>query len=209
MSVQGTAEWLLERCGKVTASRVCDVMSKGRGSEPSTARRNYLAQLVAERLTMQIEPTFTNAAMQWGTDNEPIARACYEMAKEVMVDQVGFVPHPMLKWAGASPDGLVGDVGLVEFKCPNTATHIDYLLAGEVPPKYKPQMAWQIICAEREWCDFASFDPRMPDDMQLFIVRYNPSLEYLREVSDAVNAFLLEVESTIAKLKEVTNGKAL
>jgi putative phage-type endonuclease len=192
----------MERCGKVTASRIADILAKTK-SGPSASRQNYLAQLVAERLTMTVEPSFTNAAMQWGTDHEPIARAVFEIATSLTVNEGGFINHPTIDMAGASPDGLISDDGLLELKCPNTATHIDYLLKGEVPPKYKPQMAWQIICTERKWCYFGSFDPRMPDSLQLFVVKYEPTMEYLNEVTAEVVSFIAEVDETVRKLEAI------
>lgn len=199
---QGSPEWLMERCGKVTASRVADILAKTK-SGPSTSRQNYLAQLVAERLTLTIEPTFTNAAMQWGTEHEPIARALFEVETGLTVNECGFIQHPTIDMAGASPDGLIGDDGLIEIKCPNTATHIDYLLAGVVPQKYKPQMAWQILCTGRLWCWFASFDPRMPEDLQLFMVKYEPTPEYLADVTSEVVAFIAEVDETVDRLEKI------
>jgi putative phage-type endonuclease len=148
---QRTEEWFEQRAGKVTASRVSDVIAKTK-SGYSASRANYLAQLVAERLTGKPAESYSNAAMEWGTVTEPYARAAYESKADVLVDEVGFVLHPSIEFSGASPDGLVGDVGLLEVKCPNTATHIDYLLGKVVPPKYKPQMAWQLACTKRESC---------------------------------------------------------
>ena len=206
-AAQGSPEWLLERCGKVTASRVADILAKTK-SGPAASRQNYLAQLVAERLTLTVEQGFTNAAMQHGTEHEPIARALFEVSTGLTVDEVGFVPHPTIDMAGASPDGLVGDDELIEIKCPNTATHIDYLLADVVPAKYKPQMAWQLLCTGRKRCHFASFDPRMPEDLQLFLVLYEPTAEYLAEVTAEIVAFIAEVDSTVAKLEAIQQKKA-
>ena len=137
---QQTPEWFAQRAGKVTASRVADVMAKVKSGE-AAGRANYRAQLVAERLTGTAAESYSNAAMQWGTDTEPYARMAYEAATGNLVLETGFVLHPEIGFSGASPDGLIGNDGLVEIKCPNTATHIDYLLASTVPEKYKPQMA--------------------------------------------------------------------
>lgn len=207
MTTQGSAEWFAERLGCVTASRVADVIATTK-SGPSASRQNYLAQLVAERLTGTVEPTYTNGAMQWGTDTEPLARAAYEIETDTMVEQVGFVKHPEILQSGASPDGFVGEHGLVEIKCPNTATHIDYILTGKVPAKYKPQMAWQIACTGRMWCDFVSYDPRMPTDLQLFIVRFNPDMGDIVELEDKVRDFLKDVDVTVRRLERRRgNGK--
>jgi putative phage-type endonuclease len=199
---QGTPEWFAERLGKVTASRVSDVLAKIKSGE-AAARSNYRAELVAQRLTGYMEEGFTNAAMQHGNEYEKFARAQYEIKKDVMVDEIGFVSHPVIEWAGASPDGLIGDDGLIEIKCPNTATHIDYLLAGKAPSKYIPQMVWQLACTGRKWCDFVSFDPRMPEEMQLFIVRFDRNDEQIAETETEVRKFLTEVESTISKLRAI------
>jgi putative phage-type endonuclease len=204
MNTQGSEAWFARRRGKVTASRVADVIATTK-SGPSASRQNYLAQLVAERLTGTVEPSYTNGAMQWGVDNEPLARAAYEIKTDCMVEQIDFVDHPTIEMSGASPDGLVGQDGLIEIKCPNTATHIDYLLAGVVPTKYKPQMSWQIACTGRKWCDFASYDPRMPDDLQLFVVRFNPDFGEIVELEDKVIAFLKDVQTTIKKLSRINN----
>lgn len=198
---QRTAEWLSFRLGKLTASRMADVLATTK-SGPSATRKNYLAQLVAERLTGTPGESFTNAAMQWGTEMEPLARAAYEMFIDDLVDQTGFVDHPSIAWCGASPDGLVNDSGLVEIKCPSTATHIDYLLSGEVPSKYEPQMALQLLCTGRKWCDFVSYDPRMPEEHRLFVVRFTPATEYLAKVETEAKKFLAEVDETIKRLNE-------
>lgn len=206
MTTQGTPEWLAERCGCVTASRIADILATTK-SGPSASRANYAAQLVAERLTGTVEPSFSNAAMQWGTETEPLARAEYEIMTGEMVEQVGFIRHPVLKMAGASPDGLVGSEGLIEIKCPNTATHIDYLLAGKVVAKYIPQMAWQIICTGRKWCDFVSYDPRMPEGLRIFKVRYAPEVEYLKELENKVFEFMDEIDATVSKLQQIQRGQ--
>lgn len=199
MIEQGTPEWFAQRAGKVTASRVADVVAKTKTGW-GASRANYLAQLVAERLTGNVEPTFTNAAMQWGTDKEPEAREAYEYRTGVFVDQVGMVGHPTIAMTGASPDGLVGSDGLVEIKCPNTATHIDTLLSGKVPAKYVTQMAWQMACTGRAWCDFVSFDPRMPEHMRLFVQRVDRDDTLIAELEREVAAFLAEVAKTVSDL---------
>ncbi|MFY9326477.1 MAG: lambda exonuclease family protein [Georgfuchsia sp.] len=199
MTEQGSAQWLAERCGKVTASRIADLMATTK-SGPSASRANYLAQLVAERLTGTVQESYSNGAMQWGTETEPMARARYEVRYGVMVDQIGFVPHPTISMSGASPDGLISDDGLIEIKCPNTATHIDTLLTGKVPSKYLLQMYWQMACTGRKWCDFVSFDPRMPDDLSMFVSRVERDDARIEEITFAVSAFLADVEMTIGKL---------
>ena len=196
---QGSAEWFAARLGKVTASKVADVVAKTK-SGYSTSRANYMAQLVAERLTGTVAESFSNAAMQWGTDMEPEARTAYEFLHDAAVAEIAFVPHPTIEAAGASPDGLVGDDGLVEIKCPNTATHIETLLSGKVPSKYETQMLWQMACTGRAWCDFVSYDPRMPEAMRLFVQRVPRSAERIAYLEEEVSAFLFELDSTVAQL---------
>lgn len=197
MIIQGTPEWLALRIGKLTASRMADVLA----AKTTAARRNYIAQLVAERLTGTVGESFSNAAMLWGTEHEPLARAEYEILTDCSVDQVAFVDHPAIEWCGASPDGMVLDDGLVEIKAPNTATHIDYLLGQKPPAKYVPQMALQLACTGRQWCDFVSYDPRLPEEHRLFVVRYTPEPAYLETIDKEARAFLAEVAETIERLK--------
>ena len=201
---QGSDEWFAIRIGKVTASRVADIIAKTK-SGYSTSRDNYMAQLVCERLTNQKGESFTNAAMQHGTETEPLARAAYEALKDVLVDEVGFVPHPSIKMAGASPDGLVGDDGLLEIKCPNTATHIDTLLSESVPTKYFTQMQFQMACTGREWCDFVSFDNRLPEELQLFVKRVPRDDVYIRLIEAEIVQFIAELDDKINKLMKVKN----
>ncbi len=199
--IQGSPEWHAVRCGKVTASRVVDVLAKTK-SGPSASRASYMAELIIERLTGQsAERFFDTPATRWGTEQEPNARIAYEMKTGQWVDQVGFVTHPTIADAGASPDGLIGDDGLVEIKCPNSSTHIETLLSGKTPEKYVTQMRWQLICTGRQWCDFVSFDPRMPEHLRLFIgarVVRNEAIE--AEVEAEVRKFLAELEVKLAAL---------
>ena len=206
--IQGTDEWFAARLGKVTASRVADVIAKTKTGY-STSRDNYMAQLVCERLTSQKGESFSNAAMQLGTDTEPKAREAYMAARFEIVTEVGFVNHQTIEDAGASPDGFVGDLGLIEIKCPNTATHIDTLLSQTVPSKYNTQMQWQMICTGRHWCDFVSFDPRLPTELQLFIkrVEYDPVFGAMLEKE--VIGFLKELDNKIEQLMKVKNGNNL
>lgn len=187
---QGSDEWFAARLGKVTASRAADVMTK----KGSAARANLSAQLVLERLTNTKGESFSSAAMQWGVDQEPFARAAYEAHSGVWVDTVGFVQHPTIERAGASPDGLVGHDGLVEIKCPNTSTMIDTLLTGKVPSNYVTQMQMQMACTGRAWCDYAVFDSRMPVKAQLFVKRVQRDQKYIDDLNKEIIAFLAEVE---------------
>ena len=196
---QGTEAWLQARCGKVTASKIADLMAKTK-SGPAASRANYMAQLICERLTGTVEPTYTNAAMQHGTDTEPEARKAYELYANVFVEQVGMIPHPKIAMSGASPDGLVDDDGLVEIKCPNTATHLETLLGAPIERKYILQMQWQMACTGRKWCDFASFDPRLPESMRLFVRRIQRDELLLVEVEKEVREFISELDSKVAEL---------
>ena len=202
MIEQRTTEWFAQRCGHLTASRIADMMArtqKGWGA----SRANYAAQLIAERLTGVAESGFTSAAMQHGIDTEAAARAAYGFMQDVEVIEAPFVLHPRLAWSGASPDGFVGDDGLVEIKCPNTATHITTLRGGEIPDKYIKQMQWQMACTERDWCDFVSFDPRMPVEMQLHIQRVGRDNDLIAEIESAAIGFLDEIAETVAELEAI------
>ena len=204
MMEQGTEEWFTIRIGKVTASRVADVIAKTKTGYSAT-RDNYMAQLVCERLTGQKGESFSNAAMQHGTDTEPLARAAYEALRDVLVDEVGFVPHPTIEMAGASPDGLVGDDGLLEIKCPNTATHIETLLSQSVPGKYNTQMQFQMACTGRQWCDFVSFDNRLPTELQLFVKRVPRDNVFIRLIEAEIIQFIAELDDKINKLMKVNH----
>lgn len=198
MTEQRTEQWLLDRLGHVTASKADCVLA---GKE-TAKRQGYIIQLVTERLTGQVQDSFSNSAMAWGTEQEPVARAVYQstLAGDLFVEETGFVKHPTIEWLGASPDGLVGD-GLVEIKCPNSTTHVEYLMDGKVPAKYKPQMMVQMLCTQRKWCDFVSFDPRLPEDLQLFVVRFEPKQEELDKIESAIKDFLTEVDKATNKLR--------
>jgi putative phage-type endonuclease len=204
--VQGSPEWKALRCGRVTASRVADVVAKTKTGY-SASRANYLAQLIAERLTGTSAETYSNAAMQHGTETEPEARAAYEFYQGVTVEQIAFVPHPKIDQAGASPDGLVSDDGLVEIKCPNTATHLETLLGQAVPAKYADQMQFQMACTGRHWCDFVSYDPRMPEHMRLFIRRVPRDDKRINDLETEIASFLLEMAVKLSELNSIYGEK--
>jgi len=201
---QGSDAWFNIRIGKVTASRVADVLAKTKTGY-STTRDNYMAQLVCERLTGQKGESFTNAAIQHGIETEAYARAAYEARYDVLVDEVGFVSHPTIEMSGASPDGLVGEDGLIEIKCPNTATHIETLLSESVPNKYYTQMQFQIACTGRKYCDFVSFDNRLPTELQMFVKRVPRDEMYIKLIEDEIVKFLAELDTKIAQLMKVKN----
>lgn len=197
--IQGSPEWFNARLGKVTASRVADVIARTKTGW-GASRANYQAQLIAERLTGEVAESYSNSAMKWGNEVEPDARACYEFRADLDVVQVGFVIHPTIPMAGASPDGLVGDDGLVEIKCPNTATHLETLLGQTVPAKYVTQMQWQMACTGRRHCDFASYDPRLPEAMRLFVRRVERDDAVIAGLEKDVAEFLAEIGRKVADL---------
>jgi putative phage-type endonuclease len=200
--IQGSDEWKALRLGKVTASRVSDVVGRTK-SGYGAGRANYMAQLIAERLTDTVAEAYTNAAMQHGTETEPEARAAYEFYQGVTVSEVAFVPHAKIDQAGCSPDGLVDDDGLVEIKCPNTATHLETLLGQAVPSKYETQMQFQMACTGRKFCDFVSYDPRMPENMRLFIKRVPRDDARIKELESEIASFLLEMAVKLSELNSI------
>lgn len=197
---QGSEEWFAARLGKVTASRVADVMAKTKTGY-STSRKNYAVELALERITKRRQEGFSSAAMAWGTEQEPNARAAYEMHCGILVEEVGLIDHPRIPMAAASPDGLVGTRGLLEIKCPNPATHLETVLSCKPDPRYIPQMFWQMACTGREWVDFVSFDPRFPEAKQLFVCRVERDEEVIAELEAEVQSFLGEVETIVRKLE--------
>lgn len=207
MIEQGSIEWHQQRLGKITASRIADMMARTK-SGWGASRANYAAELVVERLTGVHAEGFTSAAMQWGTDQEPYAKAAYEFWHNATIEPAEFIDHPVVPMSGASPDGLVGADGLVEFKCPNTATHIETLTGGSVPEKYVLQMQWQMACTGRAWCDFVSFDPRMPDSMALFVRRVDRSQQLITDLQNEVILFGNEVDATVRGLRRRYEQKA-
>lgn len=206
---QRSAEWFAARLGRVTASRVADVLAVTK-SGPSASRANYAAELVVERLTGNPTETFSNAAMQRGTDLEPAARDCYVFASGNAVTEIGFVVHPAISMSGASPDGLVGTDGLIEIKCPGTAKHIDTLLQAKIDDRYIKQMQWQMACTGRAWCDFVSYDPRLPEELQLAIHRIERDADLIATMEASVSAFLTDIQTTVGRLNDLraTNDNA-
>ena len=199
---QRSPEWYAARLGKATASRFSDIMARTR-SGYAASRKNYMAELVTERLTNTVPENYTSAAMVWGLENEPLARLEYELATDNEVTETGFWLHDTFP-AGASPDGLVNDDGLIEIKVPNTATHIETLQTKKVPRQYVAQVQGQLWITDRQWCDFISFDPRLPQNAQMIIVRVQRDNEYIRELEEELTQFLDEVEQQV---NFVTNYK--
>jgi len=207
MIEQRTEEWFQQRLGKVTASRISDVIAKTK-TGVSTSRQNYLVQLVSERITGKKGDSFVNQAMLDGIERESAARALYMLNRDVSVTEVGFFDHPIIKNSGASPDGAVNAeeegkyAGLIEIKCPIETTHTNTLMSKSVPSKYIPQMQWQLACTGAKWVDFVSYNPNFPEELQLFVARVDRDDTYIGELEAEVIKFLDEVEQTIIKLKE-------
>jgi putative phage-type endonuclease len=193
---QGTPEWLELRMGRSTGSRYKDVLAGGQGA----TRRSYMVELAAEVLTSAPQPTFSNEAMRWGTETEPQARSMYELNNGVEVEQVSFVSHESIN-TGVSPDGFPGSDGLVEFKCPNTKTQIETFLKGDMPTGHKAQVQGQMWVAEREWCDFVSFDPRIIGDAGYFQKRIYRDEKYIKELEEKLKIFDEELQELILKLR--------
>lgn len=200
--MQQTPEWFLARVGKATASRVKDIVAKTK-TGAAASRKNYAVELALERLTGSKKEGFTNAAMQHGIDQEPYAKLAYENRTGQLIQDVGFIDHPTIPMSGASPDGFPGE-GLIEIKCPNSATHLDNLLRGSADPDYLPQMYWQMAVTGRPWCDFVSFDPRFPEHLQLAIYRVNTDAQKIKELENEVSQFLTEVDLIVEKLNGIT-----
>lgn len=197
---QGTDEWRIMRLGKVTASRVADVIAETK-TGPAASRATYMGELIAERLTGTWADKFTSAAMQHGTEYEAEARKAYCFYEGVTVIEVPFIDHPSINMTGASPDGLItGTAGGLEIKCPNTTTHIDYLLSGNIPKKYITQMMWQMACCQLEYVDFVSFDPRLPEEIKFYQKRFIRDDKMIAELEDKVTIFLNEIDAKIEQL---------
>lgn len=199
---QGSQEWYEARCGSLGASQVAQALARTK-SGWGASRANVMAQLIVERLTGLPSEGYTSSAMQWGIDTEPQARAAYEFLRDAEVVEVGLLRHPVIEGTHASPDGLVADEGLIEIKCPNSATHIDTLLSDKVPGNYWTQMQWQMACTGRKWCDFVSFDPRLPADLQLWVRRVERDDDAIESMERDVSDFLSELEMKLSSLQSL------
>jgi len=207
---QGTPEWLQARRGRATTSRCADVIGRTQDKvlksgevkpgKYAAARYDYLMELAVEHLTGRAFEHFVSREMEWGIEQQLFAQAAYEMKCDTSVESVGLVVHPDIEMFASSPDGFVGNDGLVEFKCPTTRTHLEYLIAGDVPEAYIPQMNGQMSCTGRQWCDFVSFDPRLPFGMQLFVRRHHRDRERIAELESEVGKFLDELAAMLQGL---------
>lgn len=202
MSEQRTPEWFAERLGKITASRIADVVGKTKSGSYGAARKNYMAELLCQRLTGQQEEKFTSDAMRHGTDTEQAARAMYMLETGADVTETGFIPHPTIAMSGASPDGLVGEDGLIEIKCPNTATHLEFLQSRKPKHEYLLQMQWQMACTGRQWCDFVSYDDRLPEKLAYRCIRIPRDNKLITELEEEAVKFLTELDKTVRQLEE-------
>lgn len=191
---QQSGQWFQARIGKLTASSMGMAMDFLKNGAPSQKRKDLMADIVGERMTDELRATYVTPAMQWGNEKEPFAKAAYEARTGLTIQDAGFVEHPTIENFGASPDGFLSDDGLIEIKCPSTTTFIAWKLAGVVPEQHKPQMLAQLACTGRKWCEFVAFDPRVKVGMQLFIRRFEPTAEEIKEVETAAIQFLKEVE---------------
>jgi len=198
--IQGTPEWLQLRLGHVTASRVADILAKTK-TGPSASRQNYLIELAIQRVTGVVEESYKNEAMIRGTEEEPKARQAYELLTETFVEEVPFVKHKTIEWFGCSPDGIIknndGTYNLLEIKNPNSATHWSYIKEGEPPTKYKIQMMAQMACTGAQWCDFFSYDSRMPEGSRHFLKRMMRDNKFIEEMEKEVKTFLDEVAEEV------------
>lgn len=197
---QGSEAWLQARCGIATASRFADIMAKTR-SGYAASRKNYMAEKLIEVLTNTPTESFTSAAMSWGTDTEPVARLEYMLATGNDVEETGLWLHDTIK-AGASPDGFVNHDGTLEIKCPNSATHLETLKTQQVPKQYFAQVQGQLWITDRKWCDFVSFDPRLPDNAQMVIIRADRDEEFIKELETELKAFLKELDEQVKFIQQ-------
>ena len=200
---QGSAEWIAARCGSVGASRVAEIIAKGRGGGFSASRDSYMDEIIAERMTGSPADRYVSDAMRWGTEREDAARSLYSFIRDVDVEEIGLVRHPTIDGSHASPDGLVGGDGLIEIKCPNSATHLATIRRDTVPEKYVTQIHWQAACTRRTWCDFVSYDPRVEAKLQLFVKRIEIEPPLIAKLEVAVREFIFEVEFQVQWLKQL------
>ncbi len=197
---QGSPEWKQARCGIVTASRCVDATAMTKKGEEKSERKHYRGEIISEILTGQPYPQFVSKEMLWGRDQEQFARAAYEIERNVLVETAGFVLHPDIARFGCSPDGLVGEYGMIQIKCPNTTTHLEWLIANKVPVEHMPQMLAEMSCTGRDWCDFVSFDPRLPQRLQLFIHRFERNQQFIEILEGEVIHFNAEIANVMAQL---------
>ena len=196
---QRTAEWHAMRCGKVTASRVSDVMSKTKAGW-SKARETYMFEILAERLTGIQEEGFASYAMKRASEMEPEARDFYAFSRDADIELVPFIDHSDIAMYGCSPDGLVGDDGLIEIKCLDAKNHITVMETGEIDKKYMAQMQSQMDCTDRKWCDFVSYDPRFPADLRMCVIRVPRDNGLIGDMRSMVKEFIADIDKRVLRL---------
>jgi len=206
--VQRSPEWFAARLGSLGASEVYEAIARTKTGW-GASRANVMARKIVERLTGVPQDTYINAAMQNGIDTEPEARIAYQLSRDVGVVEVGLIRHPSIPNTHASPDGLIGDDGLLEIKCPQSAKHIETLLGQVIDLRYHTQMQWQMACSGRQWCDFVSYDPRMPEHMRLFVQRVDRNDERIEELEEMVRDFLGELDEKLARLRALAEPLAM
>jgi putative phage-type endonuclease len=206
--IQGTEAWLCARCGSLGASSIHEAVARTKTGW-GASRENVMARLIIERLTGRPQETYVNAAMKTGVEREPEGRSAYEFYKGVEVVEVGIIRHPTITGSHASPDGLVGNDGLLEIKCPQPAKHLSTLLDGKIDDKYILQMQWQMQCADRQWCDFVSYNPDFPEEMSLWTTRIKRDDKRISETEKLVIEFLEEVAAKVAKLRSYGGHDAI
>jgi putative phage-type endonuclease len=205
---QGSQEWLAFKVGKVGASQIANITAKLRDGRYGASRATYLGELIAEQLTGVAAESYKSTAMQWGNDCEPLARSAYQFHKMVAIERVGCVLHPLIDGTLCSPDGLIGRDGMVEFKCPNTSTHVDFVLGAAIPDRYIQQMQWQMACTGRVWCDYVSFDPRLPEDLRMWVERIERDNKRIGQLEAEVRGFLQDLEHQITSLNKLRRKEA-
>jgi predicted phage-related endonuclease len=205
---QGSPEWLEFKIGKVGASKIADITAKLRDGRYGASRATYLGELIAEQLTGVAADSYKSAAMQWGNDCEPLARSTYQFRRMVAIERVGCVLHPLIEGTLCSPDGLIAGDGMVEFKCPNTNTHVDFILGAAIPDRYLQQMQWQMACTGRLWCDYVSFDPRLPEDLRMWVERVERDNKRIGQLEAEVQGFLQDLAHQITSLNKLRRREA-
>lgn len=203
---QGSIDWLMARVGHVTASRFKDVLDRLKNGKPGAKRQAYLWEVAIERLTGKPAQHYENAAMMHGTEYEPLARMAYEAATSTMVMEVGFRRHKFVQFVGGSPDGLIGDDGGWEAKCPfNSAHHLACWLDG-MPAEHMPQVQGLMLIEDRKWWDFTSYDPRLPEPYQLYIQRIERDENYIKNLMLELDLFLAEVSELLSRIQSAAHG---
>jgi hypothetical protein len=201
---QGSEAWRAIRAGKVTGSRINDVLTQARKKgDVSKVRQGYMFELIAERLTGIPEEQYSGFWPDHGKEFEPLAAAAYEVLFDQVLQKVGFIVHPTMPFAGCSPDRLLGDRGIVGIKCPKTTTHLRWRQKNSCPEEHVAQLYWELCCTGREWADFVSYDPRLPEPLQLFAVRVFPEKALMTEMENQVKAFEDEIKESIKAINAV------